>query len=109
MASDINSILLSLQIPSLIFPRYQTLTNIPSDLPPPPVNSTVTHQEAPKRQPSMVHPVSIPVRHVREMNMLHQQGKDTPRLLCLHVIIKLFSSMGALHQWPHHNEGFQII
>ncbi|XP_066475576.1 myopalladin [Tiliqua scincoides] len=74
--------------------QYQNPTKISSDMPPPPVNATPTYQEAPKSQPSVVHPVSIPVHH-RQSPTNYLQGLDGRPIIAAPVFTKMLQEISA--------------
>ncbi|XP_053164554.1 myopalladin isoform X2 [Hemicordylus capensis] len=80
--------------------QFQKPTKISPNVPPPPAYATTTQQEAPKPQPSMAHPVSIPVHHVREMNMSQSptnylQGLDGRPIIAAPVFTKMLQDISA--------------
>ncbi|XP_042315273.1 myopalladin isoform X3 [Sceloporus undulatus] len=74
--------------------QYQNHTKISSVVPPPPVNTTITHQESPKPQPSMIHPVSIPVLHSQSPTN-YLQGLDGRPIIAAPVFTKMLQNISA--------------
>nr|XP_060624896.1 myopalladin [Anolis sagrei ordinatus] len=73
--------------------QYQTHTKVSSDVPPPPADTVVTQQEPPKPQPSMIHPVSIPVHCQSPTNYL--QGLDGRPIIAAPVFTKMLQNISA--------------
>ncbi|KAH0623505.1 hypothetical protein JD844_006327 [Phrynosoma platyrhinos] len=74
--------------------QYQNHTKISSIVPPPPVSTTITHQESPKPQPSMIHPVSIPVLHSQSPTN-YLQGLDGRPIIAAPVFTKMLQNISA--------------
>ncbi|XP_062989129.1 myopalladin isoform X2 [Elgaria multicarinata webbii] len=74
--------------------QYPNRTKMSSNVPPPPVNATVTHQEAAKPQPSMIHPVSIPVHHSQSPTN-YLQGLDGRPIIAAPVFTKMLQNISA--------------
>ncbi|XP_008113384.1 myopalladin isoform X2 [Anolis carolinensis] len=73
--------------------QYQTHRKVSSDVPPPPVNTIVSHQESPKPQPSIIQPVSIPVHCQSPTNYL--QGLDGRPIIAAPVFTKMLQNISA--------------
>ncbi|XP_048362304.1 myopalladin isoform X1 [Sphaerodactylus townsendi] len=74
--------------------QYQNPINVSSNVLPPPVNVTVSNQEASNPQPSMVNPVSIPVHHSQSPTN-YLQGLDGRPIIAAPVFTKLLQDISA--------------
>ncbi|XP_034994438.2 myopalladin isoform X4 [Zootoca vivipara] len=75
--------------------QYQNRTKISSNVPPPPLPPVnTTHQETPKPQPSMVHPVSIPAYHSQSPTN-YLQGLDGRPIIAAPVFTKMLQEISA--------------